>query len=227
MSRLTDPETTSGVGPGRHPRQAREPRGTPIRRWTDGELLREILHRPAPPGGGPEAMPALDALGLAGLARTPASRWPSTLALDPSRRRRLSAALELGRRVFAEGGPSLRRPADLFEWCVELRHARRERFVAFYLDARHRVRRRRLISIGTLTASLVHPREVLAPAIRHRAAALVAVHNHPSGDPEPSPEDCTLTERLRGACELLGVELLDHVVVARDGYVSLRERGLL
>lgn len=157
----------------------------------------------------------------------PVSRWPAELPLAEAERRRLAAALEIGRRVFGDGGPALRRPADVFEWCVELRFARRERFVAYYLDARHRVRRRRLISVGTLTASLVHPREVLAPAVRHRAAALVAVHNHPSGDPEPSPEDVSLTERLRGASELLGVELLDHVVVARGGFVSLRERGVL
>jgi DNA repair protein RadC len=99
--------------------------------------------------------------------------------------------------------------------------------VGLYLDARHRVLRRRLVSLGTLTASLVHPREVLAPALEVRAAALVVVHNHPSGDPEPSPEDCALTERLRDAARLLGVDLLDHVVVAREGFVSLRQRGLL
>jgi DNA repair protein RadC len=83
------------------------------------------------------------------------------------------------------------------------------------------------VSIGTLTASLVHPREVFGPAIRARAAALVVVHNHPSGDPEPSPEDCALTERLKDGARLLGVDLLDHVVVARGGYVSFRERGAL
>jgi DNA repair protein RadC len=78
-----------------------------------------------------------------------------------------------------------------------------------------------------LTASLVHPREVLGPALRVRAAALVVAHNHPSGDPEPSSEDCALTERLRDASRLLGLELLDHVVVGRTGFVSLRERGVL
>ena len=83
------------------------------------------------------------------------------------------------------------------------------------------------VSVGTLTASLVHPREVLGPALRARAAALVVAHNHPSGDPEPSPEDCALTERLRDAARLLGLELLDHVVVGRNGFVSLRERGVL
>jgi DNA repair protein RadC len=205
-----------------------------LSRLDDEALLGELLARPEPfAGGAPRAaglgLPGLGlaGLGLAGLARTPVSRWPSELGLDAGQRRRLAAALELGRRAWGDGGPSLGRPADVFAWCVELRFARRERFVAFYLDARHRVRRRRLISVGTLTASLVHPREVLAPAVRHRAAALVAVHNHPSGDPEPSPEDVSLTERLRAASELLGVELLDHVIVAREGFVSLREHGVL
>jgi DNA repair protein RadC len=169
----------------------------------------------------------LNRLGLAGLAHRPASRWPRDLGLDEEGRRRLSLALELGRRVYAAGGPALTHPADVYQWCVDLREADRERFIALYLDARRRVLRRRLVSIGTLTASLVHPREVLGPALRIRAAALVVVHNHPSGDPEPSPEDCALTDRLRDGCRLLGLELLDHVVVARDGFVSLRERGLL
>src|SRR5262249_15626808 len=114
-----------------------------------------------------------------------------------------------------------------FEWCADLRSADRERFVGLDLDARHRVLRRRTVSVGTLTASLVHPREVLGPALRARAAALVVVHNHPSGDPEPSAEDLALTERLRDGARLLGVDLLDHVVVARGGFVSLRERGHL
>ena len=165
--------------------------------------------------------------GLAGLAHTPASRWPENLGLAKEEKQRLVMAFELGRRVFAMGGPSLQHPSDVYEWCVDLRSADRERFVALYLDARHRVIRRRLISVGTLTASLVHPREVLGPALRVRAAAMVVVHNHPSGDPEPSPEDCALTERLREAARLLGIELLDHLVVSQQGFVSFRERGLM
>lgn len=170
---------------------------------------------------------ALRGLGLAALARLPAFEWPPEWPLDEQARRRLAAAFELGRRAFASGGPALVQPDDVFAWCSDLRTANRERFVGLYLDARHRVLRRRLVSIGTLTASLVHPREVLGPALRVRAAALVVVHNHPSGDPEPSPEDCALTERLRDAARLLGLDLLDHVVVAREGFVSMRQRGYL
>jgi len=170
---------------------------------------------------------SLRRVGLAALARRLPARWPAELRLTDEERDRLAAAFELGRRAFAAGGPALTRPGDVFEWCADLRAADRERFVALDLDARHRVLRRRMVSVGTLTASLVHPREVFGPALRIRAAALVVVHNHPSGDPEPSAEDTALTERLREGARLLGLDLLDHVVVAHSGYVSLRERGQL
>ena len=95
------------------------------------------------------------------------------------------------------------------------------------LDARHRVLRSEMISQGTLTASLVHPREVFRPALRDAAAALVLVHNHPSGDPTPSAEDREVTTRLASAGEILGVRVLDHIVVAERGFCSLREQGEL
>lgn len=175
----------------------------------------------------PGVRAALRREGLAALLRRPPALWPASLVTSDRARSRLSAAVEIGRRALAPGGPVLTRPEDVFEWCADMRCADRERFVGLYLDARHRVVRRHTVSVGTLTASLVHPREVFGPAIRARAAALVVVHNHPSGDPEPSPEDCALTERLKDGAKLLGVDLLDHVVVARGGFVSFRERGAL
>lgn len=99
-----------------------------------------------------------------------------------------------------------------------------EGFWVVCLDARGRVRGWERISMGTLTACLVHPREVFAPAIRRRAASVVVLHNHPSGDPEPSPEDVALTERLEEAGRLLGIPVLDHVVVARGGARSVLGR---
>jgi DNA repair protein RadC len=175
----------------------------------------------------PGVRAALRREGLAALLRRPPGLWPASLVSSERARSRLAAAVEIGRRALAPGGPVLTRPEDVFEWCADMRCADRERFVGLYLDARHRVVRRHTVSVGTLTASLVHPREVFGPAIRARAAALVVVHNHPSGDPEPSPEDCALTERLKEGARLLGVDLLDHVVVARGGFVSFRERGAL
>lgn len=101
-----------------------------------------------------------------------------------------------------------------------------ESFWVVSLDARARITGLERISMGTLTACLVHPREVFAPALRARAASVVVLHNHPSGDPEPSPEDYRLTERLETAGRLLGMPLVDHVVVARSGVRSLMEGAL-
>lgn len=99
--------------------------------------------------------------------------------------------------------------------------------MALLLDARHRLRRVEQVSEGTLNSSVVHPREVFAPALREGAAALIVAHNHPSGDPTPSAEDRDVTVRLADAGRLLGVRLLDHVVVGDPGFLSMRERGLL
>jgi DNA repair protein RadC len=104
-----------------------------------------------------------------------------------------------------------------------------ERFAVVPLNARHEplTRRPLVVSVGTLNASIVHPREVFAPLVRLRAAAFIAVHNHPSGDPGHSEEDVGITRRLSQAGEIMGIGLLDHVIVARRGFESLRERGKL
>jgi DNA repair protein RadC len=102
-----------------------------------------------------------------------------------------------------------------------------ERFIGVFLDGKNRVMREHVISEGILTASLVHPREVFAPAMREHAAALLVVHNHPSGDPEPSPEDVEVTQRLVAVGELVGIRVLDHVVIGDGRYVSFLERGLI
>lgn len=100
-----------------------------------------------------------------------------------------------------------------------------EKFLAIFMDAKGKVNGIMEISSGTLTSSLVHPREVFAPAVMNRAATIIVAHNHPSGDPEPSIDDRATTRRLVRAGKLLGIELLDHVVVSRNGYVSFLERG--
>jgi DNA repair protein RadC len=139
------------------------------------------------------------------------------------------AALELGRRAAAEPlGPlrPVRDAADVYaHFRGRLPQLGHEVFYALLLDGRNRVRTEVPISVGTLTAALVHPRDVFGPALRAGVAAVVLVHNHPSGDPAPSSEDIALTERLEQAGELVGIRVLDHVVVAQGGYVSLAERG--
>jgi DNA repair protein RadC len=99
-----------------------------------------------------------------------------------------------------------------------------EEFWTMLLDGKHRVMGLAQTSVGTLTSSLVHPREVFGPAIRMAAAAVIVGHNHPSGDPEPSPEDLEVTRRLVDAGKLLGIPLVDHLVCGSETYVSLRDR---
>ena len=106
-----------------------------------------------------------------------------------------------------------------------LRDMAHERFVALLLDSRNRVIKDVVVSQGTLTASLVHPREVFRAAVRESAAALVLVHNHPSGDPAPSGEDREVTRRLCDAGRIVGIRVLDHVVIAERGYFSFCEAG--
>jgi DNA repair protein RadC len=101
----------------------------------------------------------------------------------------------------------------------------REVFYVLLLDGKNRAQGEVLVSEGSLTAALVHPREVFAPAIREAAAAVILVHNHPSGDPTPSAEDRALTERLRQVGELVGIRVLDHVVIGRGRWASLAEEG--
>jgi DNA repair protein RadC len=111
--------------------------------------------------------------------------------------------------------------------CRKLKKAKREHFLVVLLNARHEVASVETISIGSLNASIVHPREVFKPAVLASAASIVLVHNHPSGDPEPSEEDLTITKRLVEVGDLLGIGVLDHVIVAQRGLVSLRSRQLL
>jgi len=123
--------------------------------------------------------------------------------------------------------PALDEPAKAARRLGYLSALSKEHVVALYLNARHQELVFETVSIGTLTASLIHPREVFGPALRCSAASVLVAHNHPSGDATPSPEDCDITRRLVRAGELLGVPLLDHLIIAAEGYFSFRERGLL
>ncbi|MGL4797855.1 MAG: RadC family protein [Cellulosilyticaceae bacterium] len=109
----------------------------------------------------------------------------------------------------------------------ELRHEKNEKFIAVYLDAKCRVVSHEMVSQGSLTASIVHPREVYKGAINKSAYSLVVLHNHPSGDPTPSKEDVQITKRLKEAGQILGIQLLDHIVIGDTTFVSLKEEGYL
>ena len=132
------------------------------------------------------------------------------------------------RRYRGKKLPEIRGPDDVARLVGrKLRKEPREHFLVLLLNARHEVMGQETVSIGSLNASIVHPREVFRPAVLASAAAIVLVHNHPSGDPEPSEEDLAITKRLVEAGELLGISVLDHVIVAGRGVVSLRARQLL
>ena len=167
--------------------------------------------------------------GLQGLANAGAPELALVSGVGPAKGATIRACLGLARRLASRRltpGTVIRTPEDIHRhFHASLRDLRHERFLAVLLDGRQRVMRWELISQGTLTASLVHPREVFRPALREAAAALVLVHNHPSGDPTPSREDREITARLVRAGEILGVRVLDHVIIAERGYCSLREEG--
>ncbi len=143
----------------------------------------------------------------------------------------IMAALELGRRFFDnhKGNEEtfLKTSQDVAQACENIRDNKKENCVLLCLDARRRLIYRETLSIGTINASLIHPREVFAPALQCRAAAIMLAHNHPSGNPEPSREDLKLTQNLVRAGKLLGITVLDHVIIATSGHYSLQESNLL
>lgn len=143
----------------------------------------------------------------------------------------IHASLELGRRMMQETrqeGLTVRSPHDIYRvFGPRLEDLPVEEFHVAVLDSQQRLQRDILVSRGTLNASLVHPREVFREAIAERAASLVLVHNHPSGDPSPSMDDRVITDQLLAAGEVLGISIRDHVIVGRGRYVSFIECGLL
>lgn len=138
-------------------------------------------------------------------------------SLGPAKATQIMAGYELWRRQFeVSERPIIDSPEKAVEQLADLRDKKQEYFVCLTLDGANRLITKRIISIGTLTSSLVHPREVFAEAITDRAASIIVAHNHPSGNLEPSQADRDVTERLREAGELLGISLLDHLIITKD-----------
>jgi len=133
------------------------------------------------------------------------------------------ACLELGKRILKDKQSALiLSPKDVWENCKDIRDHKKEHFVVFYLDTRNQQIQREIISVGTLNANLVHPREVFELAIKHMCAQIIVAHNHPSGNPEPSDDDLAITKRLQEAGKILGIEVIDHVIVTKTAYQSLK-----
>ena len=140
-------------------------------------------------------------------------------SLGPAKASSVMAGFELWRRQFeVSERPIIESPEKAVEQLVDIRDKKQEYFVCLTLDGANRLIAKRIITIGTLTASLVHPREVFADAITDRAASIIVAHNHPSGNLEPSQADRDVTERLQRAGELLGIELIDHVGLTSKDY---------
>lgn len=150
------------------------------------------------------------------------------LGIGPAKACEIVACFELGRRLLKEKVAALcLSPEAVWQEMKDIRDNKKEHAVVFYLDAKHQEIKREIISVGILTSTLVHPREVFESAVRHSAAQIILSHNHPSGSLEPSNDDIRLTKRLASAGQILGITLLDHVIVTNTSYVSLRAHGLM
>jgi len=169
--------------------------------------------------------------GLQGLSNRSVEELCRTPGIGPAKAAQLKAAIEVGKRVLAtplSSGTRIATSADLFRHFYPLlRDLRREVFKVVLLDAKHAIIREATVSEGSLTVSIVHPREVFNLAVRESAAAVIFVHNHPSGDPAPSEEDRVLTARLVAAGELMGIQVLDHLIIGDGRYTSFADRGWL
>jgi DNA repair protein RadC len=165
------------------------------------------------------------------LATQPVAALTSMRGIGPVRAVTIHAALELGRRLAAEArddGAPLRSPREVYAaFAPRLEDLPVEEFHVAVLDSQHRLERDVAVTRGILNSSLVHPREVFREAIAERAAAIILVHNHPSGDPTPSADDRLVTEQLVAAGRLLDIPVHDHVIVGRGRYLSFAEAGLL
>ena len=148
--------------------------------------------------------------------------------LGPAKACEIIACFELGKRLLKDKKAQIfLTPKEIWEELKDLRNHKKEHFVIFYLDSRNQEIKRETISIGSLNANLVHPREVFEPAVRNLTAQIILAHNHPSGDPTPSEDDLEITKRLVESGKILGIEVIDHIIVAKNDFFSFKERKLI
>ena len=170
-------------------------------------------------------------LGVAGLANLGPQELSKIKGIGPVKAVTIVAAIELGKRLSSLASadkPVIRAPGDVANLLMaRLRYEPREHFIIVLLSTKNHVLATPTISIGSLNASIVHPRELFREAINHSAAAVILVHNHPSGDPTPSSEDILLTRKLVDAGKILEIHVLDHIIIGDNKYVSLKEKGII
>lgn len=163
-----------------------------------------------------------------GIAKANFKDLKNTFGLGKAKACEIMACFELGRRFLQNKKSVLLLSAkDVWNELKDIRDNKKEHFVVFFLDSRNQEIKREIISVGSLNANLVHPREVFEPAVRHLAAQIIISHNHPSGNPEPSEEDLKITKRLVEAGKILGIDVIDHVIVSKGEYFSFEDKGLL
>jgi len=161
------------------------------------------------------------------LARWQVGDFVQVGGVGPAKACQILAALEFARRHFQRGARRITKPEDAHPYVQHIADKKQEYFVCLSLSGAHEVLESRVVTVGLLTSSQVHPREVFADAIADRAAAVILAHNHPSGNLEPSPEDLALTRQLVEAGKILGIEVLDHLIVTKGGHTSLKALGHL
>ncbi|UUZ84400.1 DNA repair protein RadC [Paenibacillus sp. P26] len=169
--------------------------------------------------------------GLRSLADMSLQQLTEIKGIGEAKALQIQAGIELGRRMARSSlsdTVTIRSPQDVASLLTEeLRYLQKEHFVCLFLNTKNHVIGQETLSMGSLNASIVHPREVFRAAIKRSDASIVCAHNHPSGDPTPSPEDIELTRRLAEAGGIIGIEVLDHIVIGDRGFVSLKELGWL
>lgn len=166
--------------------------------------------------------------GLRKLLNSPVEELAAVPGIGMAKACSIRAALELGRRLGVETvtRPAIRSPQDVSGLLMgEMRYLEKEQFRVLLLNTKNQVLAIEVVSLGDLTSAIVHPREVFKEAVRRAAAAVILVHNHPSGDPSPSREDIEVTKRVTEAGKILGIEVLDHIVIGDNRYISLREHA--
>ena len=200
---------------------------------SDSQLLAILLRTGRPDSTAVQvSMELLHRLdGLSGLANRALEELCTIPGIGRAKAAQIQAAIELGKRVLSvpiASGVRIKSSGDLFHhYHPLLRDLRHEVFKIILLDAKHCIIRDETVSKGSLTVSIVHPREVFGFAVKASAAAVIFLHNHPSGDPNPSQEDRSLTKRLVEAGNILGIQVLDHLIIGDGKYVSFADQGLM
>jgi DNA repair protein RadC len=214
-------EPARSAGSFMRPRERMRERGPAS--LSDAELVQAIIGA----GGKGNSVAALSAKVVEALDALSDPAEPSALevirGIGRARACSIAAAMELGRRRYRPGDPRIAGPQDIFRQVSHFADRKQERFIAATLNGAHEVIAVRVVSIGLVNRTLIHPREVFSDAVQDRAAAIVVAHNHPTGRLEPSREDMDVTVRLVQAGRTIGIPLLDHLVFSGEGFYSFRE----